>query len=61
MLLSSIGAAPRLALAPLDLDLELEVVDANLRPLIRGLGVALDAGGRARLRITGSARAPVVR
>jgi len=57
----SIGAAPRLALAPLDLDVELEVVDANLRPLMRDFGVRLDGSGRARLRITGSPSRPIVR
>ncbi len=57
----SIGPAPRLALAPLDLDLELEVVDANLRPMVRNWGVRLDGNGRARLRITGSPSRPIVR
>ena len=57
----SIGAAPRFALAPIDLDVELEVVDANLRPVVRNWGVRLDGSGRARLRITGSPSRPVVR
>lgn len=57
----SVGAAPSVALAPLDLDLELEVVDGNLRPIVRDWGVRLDANGRARLRITGSLSRPVLR
>ncbi len=58
----TIGAAPSLALAPLDLDLELEVVDPNLRPVVaRGFGVRVDGDGLARLRITGSPTRPVVR
>jgi type II secretion system protein N len=57
----SIGAAPRFALAPMDLDVELEVVDANLRPMVRNWGVRLDGSGRARLRITGSFSRPIVR
>lgn len=54
-----LGAGPPTQ-APLDLELTLRRAVPDVRDLLRGLGVPLDADGRVRLRIGGTLQAPVV-
>jgi type II secretion system protein N len=52
---------PSLWLAPLALDLHLQVVDRNLLPTLRSSGLRLGPDGSADLRVRGNLAAPVVR
>jgi len=52
---------PSLWLAPLELDLHLQVSDPNLRPTFRSSGLRLGPDGSADLRVRGNLAAPVVR
>jgi type II secretion system protein N len=52
---------PSLWLAPLELDVHLEVSDRNLRPTVRSAGVRLGPDGSADLKVRGNLAAPVVR
>ena len=45
----------------IDLELELAVVDLNLQPLLRDLGVRLDGDGRATARLGGTLARPALR
>jgi len=55
------GPGPSLWLAPLRLDVHLEVSDRNLRPTFRSAGLALGPDGSVELRVRGNLAAPVVR
>jgi hypothetical protein len=58
------SATGRIGLAAdptLDLQLDLQVPDPNLRGMIAPLGVRLDAEGRASVRLLGTLGQPVLR
>jgi|GEM_PF-938145 len=57
----ALRAAPHLALAPLELEVDVVVRDAALRSWLIPLGVALDAEGRGTLRLSGTLSEPLVR
>jgi type II secretion system protein N len=52
---------PSLWLAPLELDVHVEVSDRNLRPTVRSAGLRLGPDGSADLRVRGNLAAPVIR
>ena len=56
----TIGASPSPELSPLDLSARVEVLDPALRSLFSQV-LALDAGGNADLRLTGTLGAPILR
>jgi type II secretion system protein N len=56
-----VASAPAFATAPLDATLHIEVHEAGVRPMVRNLGVRLDAGGRADVRLGGTLAAPTIR
>jgi type II secretion system protein N len=57
----TVGRAERFAQAPLDLSLEIQARQEGVQSLLRSAGLQLDRKGSARLRISGSVRAPQVR
>jgi type II secretion system protein N len=56
-----LASAPAFATAPLSATLHIEVHEAGVRPMVRNLGVRLDAQGRADVRLGGTLAAPTVR
>jgi len=56
-----VASAPVFATAPLDATLHVDVHEASVRPMLRNLGVRLDAEGRAEVRLGGTLAAPTVR
>ena len=54
-------AGPSLWIAPLELDIRLQVSDRNLQPALRSAGLRLTRDGSAELKVRGSLAAPVVR
>lgn len=54
-------ASPSLLLAPLEIDVRLEVRDPNLRPAFSASGVRLGRDGSVELKIRGNLAAPVIR
>jgi type II secretion system protein N len=57
----SVGAVTNPARAPLALEVDLEVADPNLRPVVASVGIPLDGQGRARLNVGGTLAAPLLR
>lgn len=57
----TLGAGPRLETSPLEATLHVEVREARVRPMIRNLGVHLDAQGRGDVKLAGTPARPVVR
>lgn len=55
------GPSPTVFLAPLEIDVRLEVRDPNLRPAMQATGIRLEADGTADLRIRGNMTAPEIR
>lgn len=55
------GPSPTLLLAPLDVDVHLEVSDPTLRPALAAAGVRLGPDGAVDLKIRGNMASPVVR
>ncbi len=56
-----VGRALRLAQAPIDLEVLLEVEDPNVRPALQASGLRIGADGRLDIRLTGSVSQPRVR
>ncbi|MBW2316582.1 MAG: type II secretion system protein GspN [Deltaproteobacteria bacterium] len=54
-------AAPSVWIAPLELDIHLQVSDRNLQPTLRSAGLRLAPDGSAELKVRGSLSAPIVR
>ena len=54
----SVGRSPQPAMASLDLQVDLQVVDPNLRPVVASQGLALDGEGRASLAVGGTVGRP---
>ncbi|MCC6640387.1 MAG: type II secretion system protein GspN [Deltaproteobacteria bacterium] len=57
----NVGRAPVVTNAPLDLQLQLAVVDPSLRPMLAGTGLRLAQDGSAEMRLTGSVGRPLLR
>jgi type II secretion system protein N len=57
----TLGPGPRPETSPLEASLHVEVREQSVRPLVRGLGVRLDAQGRADVTLAGTPARPVVR
>lgn len=57
----TLGAGPRPETSPLEASLHVEVREQSVRPMVRGLGVRLDAQGRADVTLAGTPARPVVR
>jgi type II secretion system protein N len=57
----SVGAAANPGRAPLALEVDLEVADPNLRPMVASVGIPLDGQGRARLNVGGTLASPALR
>ncbi len=57
----SLGRAPVLARAPLQIDLELEAAQPPIQALLRQAGVRVDERGAGRLRLGGTPSAPQLR
>jgi type II secretion system protein N len=55
------GPGPDVLLAPLELDVHLEVTDRNIRPVLAAQGLRLRPDGTLDLRIRGNLAAPVIR
>jgi type II secretion system protein N len=55
------GPGPSLLLAPLELDVHLEVSDRQIRPVLTGSGLRLKPDGSVDLQIRGNLAAPVIR
>jgi len=58
--IGSLGSSAQLVRAALQLDLDLEVRDPNIRPLVEQQGLTLGADGRAHLEVGGTLGAPAV-
>ena len=56
----SVGRAPLPQLAPLDLELHVQVRDASLRPALAGAGLRLGPDGAATLRLRGTPQRPLL-
>ncbi len=56
----SVGRAPTLQLAPLDLELHVQVRDASLRPMLAGAGLRLGPDGSATVHLRGTPQRPLV-
>jgi type II secretion system protein N len=56
-----VGASHVPERAPLELDVDLEVADPNLRPAVASAGIPLDGQGRARLKVGGTLGSPFLR
>ncbi len=57
----SVGQAPVVTNAPLDLQLQVKVVDPSLRPVLGATGLRLAQDGTAEMRLTGSVGRPLLR
>jgi type II secretion system protein N len=57
----NVGPVANPARAPLALEVDLEVADPNLRPVVSSVGIPLDGEGRARLNVGGTLAAPLLR
>lgn len=57
----TLGAGPTPETSPLDGTLRVDVREESVRPMVRNLGVRLDAQGRAEVKLAGTPARPVVR
>lgn len=57
----TVGQAPLVAGAPLDLQLTMKVVDPSLRPMLAGTGLRFAPDGTAEMRLTGTIGRPLLR
>ncbi len=57
----ALGPAPRLQLAPLDLEVELRAMEPALADPLRGQGISVDETGRASFRVEGTGGRPLIR
>ncbi len=57
----SVGLAPTVTNAPLDLQVTMKVVDPSLRPMLGGTGLRFAQDGTARIRLSGTVGRPLVR
>jgi hypothetical protein len=57
----SVGRAPFLNAAPLQLELRIEAKDASIRPLLSQAGLRFGSDGAAQLRVLGTVGQPLLR